>query len=476
MRKYLLAGTSAFALALTAGAANADSTPGKFDIKISGDAYFEAGAVAISKDRTATSAANTAGDFINRFRLQINPEAVADNGLKYGGVVRIRANSGSTVGVPAGAVDGDKAYIYVSGAFGSAQAGVTYGPSDVTYVGHPNDWQMLGAYDQWKYYAGTGSSGLAATAAPVAPAGHAFADGAGGYQNFAWGQFGNGASGTAASRASEGMQLLHSHDIDTKVVYYTPRFFGSSPTTGLQGAVSYAPHVGDGYGGGVSVNTGVSRGTAGATAITGYDTGVTGTAGSTNQQTTAFRDVFELTANYNEKFGDWSVKGSLGYEAGKAMGTSIQNGLGWASDYNDLSALQVGALVGWRDFQLGGGFVDAFKSGYVKNKNAVITNYSATDQISWNVGGQYTWGPAVFGVKYLSQKDSGDLSVAGNRTLQSVTAGTMYTVAPGLRTGLEYTYFAAKSDMSMTNGVSTALGGSNKQTGSVVLARGVVSF
>ena len=82
----------------------------------------------------------------------------------------------------------------------------------------------------------------------------------------------------------------------------------------------------------------------------------------------------------------------------------------------------------------------------------------------------------MFGVKYLNQRDAGDLSVAGARTLQSVTAGTMYTVAPGLRTGLEYTYFAAKSDLSLTNGVTTAAGGGNKQSGNVVLARGIVSF
>ena len=448
MKKYLLAGTSAFALALTAGAAKADSTPGKFDIKISGDAYFEAGAASMTADRSAAGAAYTAGDFINRFRLQINPEAKADNGLTYGAKVRIRANASD------GRVDGDKAYIYATGAFGSVQAGVTYGPSDSTYVGHPADWQMLGAYDQWKYYV-QATSGVTSNTAGT----HTLTAGAGGTGNWAWGQFGNGSSASPAAPASEGMQLLHSHDIDTKVVYYTPRFFGSSADTGLQGAVSYAPHTGSAFDGGVSVNTGVSRATVGANAIIGTD--------ANNQQVTAFRDVYELTANYTEKFGDWLVKGSAGYEGGKAMGVAA----GDASTFNDLQSFQVGVLVGWRDLQIGGGFVDNFKSGYLKSGN--VAGYQYTDQTSWNIGAQYTFGPLVVGTKYLSQRDAGDLSVAGNRTLDSFTTGVMYTVAPGLRTGLEHTYFSAKSDLSLDN---TNAAGSNKQTGNVVLLRSVVSF
>ena len=488
MKKYLLAGTSAFALALTAGAAKADSTPGKFDIKISGDAYFEAGLISQSHDTNQGAAPNhnTSGDFINRLRLQINPEAKADNGLTYGAKVRIRANASD------GRVDGDKAYIYMSGAFGEVQGGVVYGPSDSTYVGHPADWQMLGAYDQWKYYVTTQGGNAGAAAGPTT-ATTTLANNAAGPGNWAWGQFGNGSSGVAAAPASEGMQLLHSHDIDTKLVYYTPRFLGSSPTTGLQGAVSYAPHVGSLYDGGVSVNTGVSRSSLATSCIT--DTGVSASLTSlvagqvaNCQQVTAFRDVFEVTANYNEKFGDWMVKGSLGYEGGKAMADGTANATtGLKNSYNDLNSFQVGVQVGWRDIVVGGGFVDNFKSGYRKQNStaahndgagaltapAPTTTDQASDQTAWNVGAQYTWGPAVLGVKYFQEKDAGDLLTAGGRTLDSVTAGGMYTIAPGLRTGLEYTYFSAKSDLILD---PNAAGTSKKQTGSVVLLRSVVSF
>ncbi|MEI7609424.1 MAG: porin [Rhodospirillaceae bacterium] len=459
MKKYLLAGTSAFALALTAGAANAQSAPGKFDIKISGDAYFEAGFVSASLDKDTANRSYSSNDFINRFRLEINPEATADNGLKYGAKVRIRANSGD------GRVDGDKAYIYLSGAFGSVQGGVTYGPSDVTYVGHPNDFQIVGNYDQWKYYVPSAATGgVSSTAA-----------GRGGVQQFAWGQYGNGSSAGGAAPASDGMQLLHSHDLDTKIVYYTPRFFGKSAATGLQAAVSYAPQVGSALDGGVSVNTSVGRNSNIGAAITD--------SAGLSQQVLAFRDVYELTANYVETFDKFTVKGSVGYEGGNTMQSSTAT-VGAATDqtrYNDLQSFQIGAQVGYeidsvQKVAIGGGYVNNFKSGY--RKANLGTQDFSTDQTSWNIGGQYTYGPIVAGVKYLAQKDAGDLLTAGNRTLNSITAGVMYTVAPGLRTGLEYTNFEAKSDLSLDNTANSGslTTGSKKQTGNIVLVRGVVSF
>ena len=285
------------------------------------------------------------------------------------------------------------------------------------------------------------------------------------------------------------MQVLHSHDIDTKLVYYTPRFFGSTATSGLQGAVSYSPHVGSALDGGVSVNTAVGRSPySGACAFdssSGTPSTAAGTAATTAavaaascQQVGAFKDVYEVGANYNETFGDWLVKGSLGWEGGKAEKYSA----GDPNSYSDLNSLQVGVLIGYNPWnvQLGGGFVDNFKSGYRKNNldemslgTTTITQTGVKDQTSWNVGGQYTWGPAVFGVAFMEQVDAGDLLTAGSRTLDAVTAGTMYTVAPGLRTGLEYTYFSAKSDQSLDY---TNVNGSTKQTGSVVLVRGIVNF
>ncbi|WP_236783903.1 porin, partial [Azospirillum humicireducens] len=73
VNRYLLAGCAAVTLAAAAGAANAQA---KFDVKVSGDAYFEAGYVSQDLDANTRST-----EFRNRLRLNIIPTAKADNGL-----------------------------------------------------------------------------------------------------------------------------------------------------------------------------------------------------------------------------------------------------------------------------------------------------------------------------------------------------------------------------------------------------------
>ena len=425
MKKYLLAGTSAFALALTAGAANAQSAPGKFDIKISGDAFFEGGYAAnstLKNDANGNRMSN--GDFANRFRLSINPEATADNGLKYGATVRIRANAAT------GLVDGDRAYIYTSGAFGTVQGGVVAAPSDLTYVGAAADTQLIGIYDEWRAYSGHAST-------------------------YAWGAWQSGGS------ATQGVQLLDSHLVDTKIVYYTPRFLGQSSTAGLQGALSYAPEVGGptaagaaaAGGANANVNTGVNR-------CNVYSTSCAG----------SFLNVVELTANYNETFGAIGVKGSAGYEFGSAPKADVAG-----KTYEDLKSAQAGLQVSYMGFAVGGGYVWGGKSGY---SNAALINggtaYSSKDQQAYNVGVQYTTGPLVGSFRFAEETGSNALGTAGGfhvvnvadtQTLDTYTTGVMYTVAPGLRTGLEYTYFK-NTDTDTTH----------NDKGSVVLARGIVTF
>ncbi len=464
MRNYLLAGTSALALALTAGAATAQTAPGKFDIKITGDAYIEGGYV----DQRLN--ANAGGvDFENRFRLVVNPVATADNGITYGALTRLRANSA------AGTIDADKGYVYVAGNFGQIQGGVIFGPGDyaINSVGHPMDWQMLLLYDQWRSYTAGSNVSTSKSAVPTGYLTGASAStsttspGTGG--GYAWGQFNGGAIG------SNGMGLLDSHNIDTKLVYYTPRFFGTTPTTGLQGAVSYAPRNG-GSGDGISVNTDVNRSLYTPNTVTA--TGITTNTGSL--QRTYFDDTYELVANYTDTFNGVLIKGSAGYAGGSAHNDAPGGGV---NAYHDLESVQVGAQVGYADFIIGGGFVYGGKSGYTNASwvnSTGTTKYAAwapglvsvkvKDQTAWNIGGQYTLGPWVFGVKYLEETDAGNLAYSGDRTLGALTAGTMYTVAPGLRVGAEYTHFEASSNIPSSVEPTSV----SNDSGNVILLRTVV--
>lgn len=429
MKNYLLTGTSALALVIAAGAANAQTAPGKFDIKISGDAFFEVGFAGTDLEKGADL--NTA-DFTNRFRLVVNPEARADNGLTYGVVARIRANNAD------GNIDGDRAYIYVAGNFGTVRAGVVNGPSDDTYVANPADWQIFGLYDQWKTYVG-------GTRAPSKD-----------FTGYAWGNWQGNAT------AWEGVQLLSSHGIDTKVVYYTPRFFGQTPTTGLQAGVSFTPNLSNGVNGDTSVNTNVNRSGYSSTCYSGTlgkDAASKGFCG-------VFENAYELTANYVENFNGVGVKASAGYEGGTAKKSPVDDG----AKYNNLESAQVGLQFSYQGFALGGGFVWGGDSGYDKALTTAGGHLDNLDQYAWNVGGQYTWGPLVLGVKYTQQVENYNHDGVDNtdHVLGAVTAGALYTVAPGLRTGLEYTHF--------TDDVNAASGDMKNDSGDVFLLRAAVSF
>ncbi|CBS85488.1 Major outer membrane protein OmaA [Azospirillum lipoferum 4B] len=136
MNRYLLAGAAAAALALGAGAANAQA---KFDVKVGGDAYFEAGYVDQDVDSGLRST-----EFRNRMRINIIPSAKADNGLEYGARMRLRANSGAS---NTRTTDADRAYIFAQGTFGQVRMGVSNSFNDETYVTASMDYLKLGAYD-----------------------------------------------------------------------------------------------------------------------------------------------------------------------------------------------------------------------------------------------------------------------------------------------------------------------------------------
>ena len=133
MNRYLLAGAAAAALALGAGAANAQA---KFEVKVGGDAYFEAGYVDQDQDSGLRST-----EFRNRMRINIIPSAKADNGLEYGARMRLRANSGART------TDADRAYLFAQGTFGQVRMGVSNSFNDETYVTASMDYLKLGAYD-----------------------------------------------------------------------------------------------------------------------------------------------------------------------------------------------------------------------------------------------------------------------------------------------------------------------------------------
>lgn len=291
MNRYLLAGCAAVALAMGSGAANAQA---KFEVKVGGDAYFEGGYVDQDLDSGLRSV-----EFRNRFRLNIVPSAKADNGLEYGGRVRIRSNSGTRN------MDADRAYIFVQGTFGQVRMGVSNTFNDETVVSRPIDYLPFGLYDQALNYVGpTGPGALV----------------------------GGGLAGV--NRAGGGSIVWPSiaPDVSTRIVYFSPRF------AGFQFGASYTPN-------GNSSNTDVDRNERAAIAATGT-------------LTPYFQDELEIGVNYNNTFGGVTVKGSAGYMWGEATESTTS-----ANNFKNLNAWMAGLQVGYAGFAVGGSYTDFGKSG-----------------------------------------------------------------------------------------------------------------
>ncbi|MBP2229879.1 hypothetical protein J2847_003178 [Azospirillum agricola] len=255
MNRYLLAGSAAVALALGAGAANAQA---KFDVKVGGDFYFEGGYVDQDLDTGLRST-----EFTNRMRINIIPSAKADNGLEYGARLRFRAASGQNNGRT---TDADRAYLFAQGTFGQVRLGVQNSFNDETYVTAPQDYLPLGIYDGVTSYLNLNTDIAANTS-------------------------GNTLPGPAQINGSLIGQSLVVEKNATKIVYFSPRF------AGLQLGASYLPRND-------SSHTDVNRAK------------VTGTVAG--QFNTTFQDLVEVGANYNNTFGGVSVKASAGYFWGQA--------------------------------------------------------------------------------------------------------------------------------------------------------------
>lgn len=149
MKNLLLAGAAAVAVAATAGAASAQS---KFEVRLGGDAIFMAGFTDQKLDSNLRSS-----EFENRFRLNITATAKADNGLEYGGRLRLRNAANTTT-------DADRAYIFVGGGFGQVRLGTQAGASDeFGVIGPVVDWGggILGGYDGFwlDFLAGSSTAG-----------------------------------------------------------------------------------------------------------------------------------------------------------------------------------------------------------------------------------------------------------------------------------------------------------------------------
>ena len=202
----------------------------------------------------------------------------------------------------------------------------------------------------------------------------------------------------AGSVIDTGGGMIRPMDSDqaTKVTYYTPR------VAGLQGGISYAPEV---------------------------DSMATGENVQTSDSAGNHADMLEAGINYRTRYDNGvSVHAGLTFDMADAKsGAAVE----------DVRAWGLGLRVGYKGFELGGGYVDNGDSS-----NTVGT--ADDDETSFNLGGRYTQGPWGVALSYINE----DYSTNGGRgtdtsggSYDAVVLGGTYKIAEGLSAGADLAFF-----------------------------------
>lgn len=187
---------------------------------------------------------------------------------------------------------------------------------------------------------------------------------------------------------------LAASDDSTKLIYFTPRFFG------LQLGVSYAPELAKNYAG-----------------------FVTRQRDQIDQQ----GEIWEFAANYNQSFSNVDLTAYVGYVMGsveQASGPTIDDleefGFGLQAKYAGVS---LGGSYRQTNI-VGGGFLTSSASG----AGSVLRGRDTT---IWGLGAKYETGPWAFGVNYVN--GVAELATAGHKQRgQAYQAAASYQVGPGI--------------------------------------------
>ena len=176
-----------------------------------------------------------------------------------------------------------------------------------------------------------------------------------------------------------------------KITYFTPRI------AGFQLGASYTPDNCEENGGGIG-------------ACGGSYSGV-----EPDNNVGQFSEVFEIGANYVQKFGDFNIAISGGY------GTSDVEGSPAGVNLDDRRQFSLGFNVGWGGFTVGGAWLDD------DDRSGAVAGIDATD---WNIGLRYVTGPWGVGINYAYKEF--DLAGGSEDELDMIEVGGSYALGPGI--------------------------------------------
>ncbi len=186
---------------------------------------------------------------------------------------------------------------------------------------------------------------------------------------------------------------LRLNDNDSgKFTYITPRY------AGFQAGVSYIPILTQGGGDNNS-------------ALTRAGTGDNGRASGQH-------DGVAVGLNYTETFDGFGVQASGGWLRAESFsgGANLNN--------SNLVAYNLGAQFSYAGFAVGGAYVNV-----PQGQRTATTRFNGD---SWTVGANYTFGPYILGITYMTGVNNKTTGGGMDRLEQGAISGT-YVLGPGIR-------------------------------------------
>ena len=347
---------------------------------------------------------HTQHGFVNEAKIDFNIDGKSDSGIKYGGLIRINANTSKAANGSEFA--GDKNMVYIENNFGRLEGGAYDSGMKVIRVsansigaatggidGDFSNWITSLAYDP----------NFSDPSTPVV-AGN-FIDLSSLFVNAPYLILGNDHN----SRAN-------------KLTYYTPTI------EGFRFAISYTP-----------------------------DIGRTGTVNSFNQAPhgVGYTQIIEAGAQYSIDIQkDWKIQTSILTELGKAKDAIEYITLNTIKRHN-LRSLEVGASASYKGFSVGGSYGNIGKSGTTKTPQPG-KKYGGS---MWTLGAGYEYDKINASITYMHSKRAGAVknlvkvdgaptyalpqyfNESSYNTADIVSLGANYTLVPGLIPYVEYTHF-----------------------------------
>jgi hypothetical protein len=396
-------------------------TPGTVVIHLNGRVWFYMsvnGNGGADRVTTATSplptpgfhgqatAQNKNGNFgyIGYARLYPGFDAMATNGLRYGGIMEIRQNFTGASGNPplAGSTSS-------SGASGYSCASTLYFRREALYVGANNVGIFRFGQDD----------------GPISQ----FEAGVTTFQNFDSGNF-NGDSpdlilGNVAPTWPFWTGIGAEYAI-SKAVYMSPQIYG------FDFGFSFAPNVT------ANIATNCAAAGTGCVALT-----------SSSVTSDAFRprNMYEAIARYQGVFGGLGIYAMGGYVGSGHVQAANAGVPGFGPNTNGFSVGDAGLALTFAGLTVGGHVIGGNMNGQV-----ALQPVGGAHAIAWIAGVQYAVGPLTVGASYYNYQSQGSAGLAtgaNGGSLLGVTQrseggphiGGTWSIAPGLAAYAEYGYF-----------------------------------